>query len=432
MDQDPFGLDDGGPFRYRDGGLYAGRLAVGELATAAGTPLYLYVLDAVEAAYRRLRTAFRPGRVLYSVKANGNLTLLRRLAAMGAGFDVVSGGELLRVLRAGGRPTRTVFAGVGKTPEELELGVRCGVVLHVESADELAALEAAAAGQRRRVRFGLRVNPDVEAGSHPYLRTGHDEAKFGLPAGTAVELYRRAAAGGYPHLDPVAVHVHVGSQLASPDELAAGAKVALGVLAVGRALGLSLDRIDVGGGLPVGYDGGAVPSPEAFAGALAPLLAGAHAELEVEPGRALVARAGALVARVLAVKPRPGGRTVVVDTGMHHLPRPTLYRARHRVVPVRLGPPAGPGWLVGPICESADVLAWDARMPELVPGDLIAVLDVGAYGMVMASNYNGQPRPAEVVVSGGQAHVARRRETWEDLLAWESVPAGRLAVRAGP
>jgi diaminopimelate decarboxylase len=424
----PFRLDDGGPFSYRDGVLHAGGLAVDELAAAAGTPVYLYVLDAVEAAYRRLQTAFRPGRVLYSVKANGNLALLRRLAALGAGFDVVSGGELLRVLRAGGRPDRTVFAGVGKTPEELGLAVRYGVVLHVESADELAALQAVAAGLGARARFGLRVNPDVEAGFHPYLQTGHDEAKFGLPAGTAVELYRRAAAGGYPNLDPVAVHVHVGSQLASPGELAAGARVALGALEAGRRLGLPLDRVDVGGGLPVDYDGGPVASPEAFAAALVPLLAGAHAELEVEPGRALVARAGALVAKVLAVKPRPGGRAVVVDTGMHHLLRPALYRARHRVVPVRLSPPAGRGWLVGPICESADVLASGVALPDLVPGDLVALLDAGAYGMVMASNYNGQPRPAEVVVTSGQALITRRRETWEDLLAWEAGPARRLAV----
>jgi diaminopimelate decarboxylase len=427
-DSQPFRLDVGGPFSYQDGILHAGGLAVDELAAAAGTPVYLYVLDAVEAAYRGLQAAFRPGRVLYSVKANGNLALLRRLAAIGAGFDVVSGGELLRVLLAGGRPNRTVFAGVGKTDEELALAVRSGVVLHVESADELAALQAESARLGARARFGLRVNPDVEAGFHPYLQTGHDEAKFGLPARTAVELYRRVAAGDYPNLDPVTVHVHVGSQLAGPGELVNGATVALDVLEAGRRLGLPLDRVDVGGGLPVDYGGGPVPSPKEFAAALAPLVASAHAELEVEPGRALVAGAGALVAKVLAVKPRPGGRAVVVDSGMHHLLRPALYRARHRVVPVRLGPPAGLGWLVGPICESADVLASGVPLPHLAPGGLIAVLDAGAYGMVMASNYNGQPRPAEVVVTGGEALITRRRETWEDLLAWESGPTRRLAV----
>jgi diaminopimelate decarboxylase len=398
----PFWLDDSGPFCYRGGILHAGGLAVDELAAGAGTPVYLYALDAVEDAYRLLQSAFHPGRVLYSVKANGSLALLRRLAALGAGFDVVSGGELLRVLRAGGHPGQTVFAGVGKTPEELDLAVRSGVVLHVESADELAALQAVAARLGARARFGLRVNPDVEAGFHPYLQTGHDEAKFGLPASIAVELYRRVAAGDYPNLDPVAVHVHVGSQLAGPGELAAGARIALGVLEEGRRLGLSLDRVDVGGGLPVSYDGGPVPSPKEFAAALVPLLARAHVELEVEPGRALVAKAGALVARVLAVKPRPGDRAVVVDTGMQHLLRPAL------------------------------VLAWGVPLPDLAPGDLVAVLDAGAYGMVMASNYNGQPRPAEVVVTGGQALITRRRETWEDLLAWEAGPARRLAVGASP
>jgi len=421
----PFRLEDGGTFSFRHGVLHAGGLAVDELAGAAGTPLYLYVLDAVEVAYRRLERAFRPGRILYSVKANGNLALLRRLVAIEAGFDVVSGGELLR---AGGRPDRIVFAGVGKTAAELAPAVRCGVVLHVESADELAALQAVAAGLRGRARFGLRVNPDVEAGLHPYLRTGHHQTKFGLPVRTAVELYRRVAAGGFPDLDPVGVHVHAGSQLADPGDLAAGARVALGVLEAGRRFGLPLDRVDVGGGLPVDYDGGTVPSAEEFAAVLAPLVAGARAELEVEPGRFLVARAGALVAKVLAVKPSPGGRAVVVDTGMHHLIRPALYQARHRVVPVRLGRPTGPGWLVGPICESADVLASGVPLPDLATGDLVAVLDAGAYGMAMASNYNGQPRPAEVVVTDGEALMTRRRETWEDLLAWESGPARRLPV----
>jgi diaminopimelate decarboxylase len=215
----PFHLDGDQPFSHRDGVLHVGGLPVDQLAGAAGTPLYLYDLDAVAAAYRRLAAAFRPGKVLYSVKANGNLSLLRRLAALGAGFDVVSGGELLRVLRAGARPGRVVFAGVGKTGAELRLAARCGVVVHVESADELAALQVTAAEVGTRARFGLRVNPDVEAGPHPYLRTGHDETKFGLPARTAVELFRRVAAGDFPSLVPVGVHVHVGSQLADPAEL---------------------------------------------------------------------------------------------------------------------------------------------------------------------------------------------------------------------
>ncbi|HTE71107.1 MAG TPA: diaminopimelate decarboxylase [Actinomycetes bacterium] len=422
-------------FRYHDGRLCVSGLPLDEVVAATGTPTYVYDLDAVAAAYRRVAAAFEPlgGRVLYAVKANANLALLTSLAGLGAGFDVVSGGELLRVLRAGGEPEAVVFAGVGKTEEELALAVRHGVTVHVESADELDALHTVATRLERPARFAVRINPDVEVDTHANIQTGHDEAKFGVPVAVAHELLARAARADLPGLRPVGVHVHVGSQLPDPDGVVAGARVGLEVLEAGRAAGLELDWLDVGGGLPVDYAGGSAPGPESFAAALKPLLAGKNVRLGVEPGRVLVARAGALVTQVLYRKHRTAGRMLVVDTGMHHLLRPALYQAVHRVRPLRAAPLAGPTEVVGPICESTDVLATSADLPDLAPGDMVAFLDAGAYGMTMASNYNGQPRPAEIVVEGGVATVARRRETWEELLAWETgtgatVPTGQGSV----
>jgi diaminopimelate decarboxylase len=414
------------PFAYRDGRLCVDGLPLDELVADAGTPAYVYALDAVAAAYRRVAAAFAPigGQVLYAVKANSNLAVLATLARHGAGFDVVSGGELLRVLRAGGDPAATVFASVGKTDGELALAVGHGVTVHVESADELAALQAVAAGLGRPARFAIRVNPDVEVDTHASIQTGHDEAKFGVPVAVAHELLARSAHGDLPGLHPVGIHVHVGSQLPEPDGMAAGARVGLEVLEAGRAAGLALDWLDVGGGLPVDYAGGSAPGPEPFAAALRPVVAGKGVRLGIEPGRALVARAGALVARVLYRKHRSAGRMLVVDTGMHHLLRPALYQAVHRVLPVTAAPMAGPTEVVGPICESTDVLAAAADLPDLAPGELVAIMDAGAYGMTMASNYNSQPRPAELVVEGGTARVARRRETWGELLAWEAGAAG--------
>ena len=422
------------PFHYLDGRLCVSGLPLDEVVAGTGTPAYVYDLDAVAAAYRRVAAAFEPlgARVLYAVKANSNLALLATLAGLGSGFDVVSGGELVRVLRAGGDPEATVFASVGKTTEELALAVGQGVTVHVESADELDALQAVAARLERPASFAVRVNPDVEVDTHVNIQTGHDEAKFGVPAAVATELLGRAARDGLPWCRPVGVHVHVGSQLPDPEGVAEGARVGLGVLEAGRAAGLELDWLDVGGGLPVHYAGGAAPGPELFAAALAPVVAGRRVRLAVEPGRALVARAGALVAQVLYRKHRSAGRMLVVDTGMHHLLRPALYQAVHRVRPLRAAPLAGPTEVVGPICESTDVLATGADLPDLAPGDLLAFLDAGAYGMTMASNYNGQPRPPEIVVAGGVARVARRRETWEDLLAPETGSGDPVAATQRP
>jgi diaminopimelate decarboxylase len=410
------------PFTYVDGVLSVGGLPLDQVVAGTGTPAYVYDLDWVAAAWQRLAAAVAPigGRGLYSVKANANLALLRRLAGMGAGFDVVSGGELLRVLRAGADPDLVVFAGVGKTAAELAMAVEHGVLVHVESADELDVLQRVAAGAGRLARFAVRVNPDVEVDTHAHIQTGHGDAKFGVPVLLAQELLGRAAKGEYPACQARGVHIHVGSQLPDPDGMVEGARIGLEVLETGRAAGLALDWLDVGGGLPVDYGGGQAAGPEAFAAALGEVVAGHDVVVGVEPGRALVAPAGALVSAVLYRKHRAAGRMLVLDTGMHHLLRPALYRARHRFVPVRAGASAGPTELVGPVCESTDVLTDGADLPDLAPGDLVAVLDAGAYAMTMASNYNSQPRPPEIVVERGAARVSRRRETWEDQLAWEA------------
>jgi diaminopimelate decarboxylase len=403
--------------------LRVGGVSVADAVAATGTPAYVYALDDVEAAYRRVAAAFAPmgAEVLYAVKANGNLAVLRRLAAAGCGFTVVSGGELTRVLAAGPTTGTVVLAGRGTSAEEHALAVRHGAVVHVQSADELAALGRVAAELGRPARVAIRLNPDVEAASPEALRTGHGDAAFGMPPEVAVDALGRMAAGAHPGLVPVGVHVHVGSQIRDPSGVASAVKVALDVIRAGRDAGLDLDWLDAGGGFPVDESGADVPEPEDFAALLAPLVEGTGVRLAVEPGRRLVASAGMLVTSVRHRLDRSHGRTVVVDAGMHHLLRPALYGATHRVVAVGGGSEdVAPTTVVGPCCEPGDVLARAAPLPALAPGDLVAVLDAGAYGMVMASNYNGHPRPAEVVVAGGEATVARRRETWDDLLAWET------------
>ncbi len=414
-------LDDDGPISYIDGTLCVNRLPIGKVVAGVGTPVYVYSADAVANAYRRIAEAFAPldASIHYAVKANSSLAVLRLLAELGSGFDVVSGEELLRVLRAGGSPSSTVFAGVGKTRAELSLAVQRGVTLHVESADELDALQATAARAELRANFALRLRPAVDVDTHSHIRTGHDEAKFGIPAPVATELLARVAKGEYPNLDAVGVHVHVGSQLPDPSGMVAGAEAGLAVIEAGREHGLELDRLDVGGGLPVDYTGAHVTGPETFARALAPVLEGKGVRLQLEPGRAITARAGVLVGSVLYRKHEEGRRMVVVDTGMHQLLRPALYGSSHRIVALEEGEPAGPTEVVGPVCESSDTFGIAEDLPELSPGDMVAILDAGAYGMTMASNYNGHPRPPEILVEGGVARVTRRRETWDDLMAYE-------------
>ena len=409
------------PFHYHAGQLMCDAVLLSALAAEYGTPLYVYSAQTVRANTRRLAAAFAPLRpqLCYAVKANGNLSLLRLLRAEGVGFDIVSGGELHRALAAGADPAALVFAGVGKTDAELAaaLDVRLGW-FNVESADELARLNALAAARGQRARVALRLNPAVEPDTHHHIRTGGARSKFGLPLAEARALADRRA--DYPAVDLRGVHVHIGSQMAGPgptlralDEILAFLETVPG-----------LDMLNLGGGFPVGYrEDEPVPEVETFAAAIVARLRpwAGRLSFHLEPGRYLVAEAGALVTAVQAVKVMGGQRVAIVDTGMHHLARPALYDAYHRVLPVAEADPATLTLcaVAGPICESADVLARDRLLPALRPGALLAVLDAGAYGFSMASQYNAQPRPAEVLVETGTARLIRRRETYADLIALE-------------
>jgi diaminopimelate decarboxylase len=398
-------------------------LPLADLARQFGTPLYVYSARALRENYRRLAAAFAPLNpvVCYAVKANFNLSLLKILKAEGAGFDIVSGGELYRALKVGADPARIVFAGVGKTEAELSAALEANIGwFNVESADELARLNQLASARARRARIAFRLNPDVEPDTHQHIRTGGAQSKFGLPLDEARALAGRI--GEYAALALRGAHIHIGSQMADPGPALRALDIALEFV---REFP-TIDTLDLGGGFPIRYrESDAHPPIEAFAAPIVEKLRPHVGRLSfhVEPGRYLIADTGALVATVLAVKwmaARSAQRTVVVDTGMHHLLRPALYGAYHRVLPLVESPAdESPCSVVGPICESADVLAHDRQLPPLQVGDQLALMDAGAYGFAMASHYNSQPLPAEVLVDGGDVRLIRRRETWDDLAASE-------------
>jgi diaminopimelate decarboxylase len=413
-------------FLYRGSRLCCERVPVARLAESYGTPLYVYSATTIRQRYRAFDRAIPlPHTLCYSVKANSNLALLRLLAAMGAGFDVVSGGELERVLRAAPRAARkVVFSGVGKTAPEMDAALRAGILMfNVESAGELDLLAERAARLRRTARVALRVNPDVHADTHPHISTGRLEHKFGVPMAQARSLYHRAA--GEKYLEVAGVSAHIGSQITSPAPFAATARRLAELVRALRADGHSIAYLDLGGGLGIPYEDERSQAAALFAvygRAVGEPLRGLKVHLLLEPGRAIVGPAGALITRVLYLK-RDGRRHfLVVDAAMNDLLRPALYDAYHEIVPVEAGQPrpaTGVFDVVGPICETGDFLARGRRLPTPAPGDLLAVLDTGAYGMSLASNYNSRPLAAEVLVEGARPRLIRRRQTVADLLRQE-------------
>ena len=405
-------------FTYIDGTLACDGVAVDAITRRYGTPLYIYSAATIRERVARVKAVFAALKpeIYYAVKANGNLAILKLLNDLGVGFDIVSGGELARALAAGADPKAIAFAGVGKTNAEMAAALEAGVGwFNVESSDEAARLNALAASHGVRARVALRLNPDVEPDTHKHIRTGGAASKFGLPLDQAHALARRW--GDFPALDLQGAHIHIGSQMAT----AGPWRAALDAMIDFVEAHPSITHVDLGGGLPVSYTDAAAPDPATFAEPLVDRLQSLVGTLTIglEPGRYLVAESGLLVTEVQAVKAMAGRRMVVVDTGMHQLIRPMLYEARHRIWPVRTAEVLGPADVVGPICESTDVLDRDVKLPALEYGDLLAVRDVGAYGFSMASNYNAQPRPAEVLVDGGEARLVRRRETTDDLMALE-------------
>jgi len=408
-------------FQYRQGELFCEDLSLALLAERFGTPAYVYSQSTILGNYERLRGTLAgiPGLICYSVKANSHLRILSLLRQGGAGFDVVSGGELARALRAGAAPDTIVFSGVGKTPEEIDAGLAAGILMfNVESAGELAVIESRARALEKVGRISIRVNPDVEADTHPYISTGQMIHKFGVPKDEALELYRQAARSSNLKIQGVACHI--GSQILEVEPFWKALDEILGVARQLAAEGIAVEALDLGGGYGISYGAEPPLDVERLAHGLEERLRQAPLRLIIEPGRALVGNAGALLTRVLYVKRNQRKNFVVVDAGMNDLMRPTLYGSYHEIVPTREGAAERlQADIVGPLCESGDFFARDRDLPDVQPGDLLAVLTVGAYGFVLSSNYNTRPRPSEVLVHGVEAELIRPRETVEDLMAGE-------------
>jgi diaminopimelate decarboxylase len=418
------------PFAHPDANspLACDGVSLETLAKKYGTPLYIYSANQILHRLGLFIKAFEsiPHLVCYSVKANSALAILKLLDLQGAGFDIVSGGELERILRVNKQAAnKVVFSGVGKTAAEIDLALRSGIfIFNVESAGELDLLAERASKLRKQARIALRVNPDVFAETHPYISTGLREHKFGIDIREARTVYKTAAKQKY--LDPCGVSVHIGSQIRSADPFGAAAERVAKLVRDLRADGLPISSVDVGGGLGIEYHADHSFNPEEkihqYATAMLKALRSIeNLQLLLEPGRFIVAQAGALLTRVLYIKKNGKKTFVVTDAAMNDLIRPALYQAHHDIVPVirRKGARRKSVDVVGPVCESGDFFARDRELPELKPGDLVAILDAGAYGLSLSSNYNSRPRPAEVLVEGKRARLIRRRETIDDLLGVE-------------
>jgi diaminopimelate decarboxylase len=405
------------------GALHCEGVPVATLAATFGTPLYVYSAGTIVDRYRAITTAFAgyPHALHYALKANSTLAIARLLRGLGAKADANSGGEIDVALRAGFIPPEIVFTGVGKTDMELVQAIDLGVrSINAESEGELERIDALAAARGTRARVAVRVNPDIDARSHPHISTGKKNNKFGIAIDDALDVCLRMR--GRHALEIVGLHSHVGSQITDLEPLR---RAAASLVALARALrdaGIAIDHLDIGGGLGISYEGQPVPTAAEYAAAVLPIVRESGLTLILEPGRSLVGSAGILVSRVIDVKPQAGGKQfVIIDAGMTELIRPMLYNAYHRIEPgIESAAPEALCDVVGPLCETSDTLGKDRRLPLPAVGDLLVVFDTGAYGAVMASNYNRRPMPAEVMVQDGKASLIRRRQTIDDLVALES------------
>jgi diaminopimelate decarboxylase len=419
-------------FSFKNGELYAEGVALTALAAREGTPLYVYSRGALESRFRAFDRALAdvPHVICYAMKANANLAVLATFARLGGGFDIVTGGELFRAVRAGGDPRKIVYSGVGKSEAEIAYALEQGILMfNVESAEELAAIDRVAGRLGKQAPISLRVNPDVDPQTHPYISTGLKKSKFGVNLSQAREVYRDALT--MANLAVVGVDCHIGSQLTKLAPFMDSLAKVLPLIDELRAAGAPVRYLDFGGGLGISYADETPPSIEEYGRAVAAAVKGRGLTLILEPGRNLVGNAGVLVTRVLYNKAGEAKHFVIVDAAMNDLMRPALYDAFHHIQPVvekaershRLVD------VVGPVCESGDFLAKDRKVPEVEAGELLAVMSAGAYGFSMSSQYNGRPRVAEVLVSGDVYDVVRRRESFEDLVRGEEIPAD-LGTRA--
>lgn len=415
-----------GMLHYKDGKLFCEDYQISKLADKVGTPFYLYSQETLLSNYRRIKKAFSKASPLiaYSVKANSNLSILKLFAKEGSGFDIVSGGELHRVIKAGGNPGKVIYAGVGKSVEELQLAIKSKIMmLNLESVAEASVLSEIAKSMKSRIRVALRINPDVEAHTHEYITTGKKENKFGVSYKSAPEIIKKIAA--LPNIEFVGLHVHVGSQILNLGDHVRGVKRLITLINELRALGIEIRTVNIGGGYGIAYqEREKAMNVEKVAEKIIPIIRKTGCRLILEPGRFIVGPAGALITRVIYVKKGDEKDFAIVDAGMNDLIRPALYKAYHRIITVNK--PKGARKreydIVGPICESSDFFGKNRMITPLSDGDLIAIGEAGAYGFVMASNYNTRRRPPEVLINGKDYYIIKKRERYNDLLRGEQFP----------
>ena len=407
-------------FEYRNRELYCEEVPLPRIANEVGTPVYVYSEKTLERHVRVFVEAFKtvPHLICYAVKANSNLTILRKLAGWGTGFDIVSGGELFRVLRAGGSPQKTIFSGVGKTADEIRYALESDILFfNVESTGEVDLIRDVARAAGKRARVSIRTNPDVDAKTHPYISTGTKKNKFGVALDDARTLYQKIRS--LPEFEIVGVSCHIGSQITDLEPFTQALASLREFVPALKSDGVDLRYLDFGGGLGIPYSGEEPPSPADYAASVIAQTKDLGLTLVLEPGRVIVGNAGILLTRVILKKNQGAKRFVIVDAGMNDLIRPALYGSQHQLWPVRQTNSSEIADVVGPICESTDFLAQDRNIPLVERGDLIAVMSAGAYGFSLASNYNSRPRVAEVLVNDGGYSIIRRRETYDDLIHLE-------------
>ena len=412
-------------YQYKDGEFYIGDLSVAKIAESVGTPCYIYSYEFLKDSFLSYREAFSAMDTLicYSVKANSNLAILKSFSDLGSGFDIVSGGELLRVKRAGGDPRKTVFSGVGKTREEMKAAIEAGILFfNVESEEELHVLNSVGIELGKKAPVALRVNPDIDPKTHPYISTGFKKSKFGIEIERALNVYKEA--NTMEGVDVIAIDAHIGSQIFDLTPFADSVRKLINLADDLIKEGINIQYIDIGGGLGISYKKDEKPPhPKMYADIIMREFSNKPYKLVLEPGRSLMGNAGMLITKVLYLKEGAAKKFVIVDAAMNDLVRPALYESYHEILTVKENSSGHEVVdVVGPICESGDFLAQDRELPRVKSGDLLAVLSAGAYGFVMSSNYNTRPRVAEVLVKGSEFSVVRERETYEELLSLERIP----------